>query len=553
VLVITTRFPVAGLGLRKHAHSIALAELDVASARGLLASLGVRGSDADLDAAARWCGFHAKAVELLATYLTRFEQGEAHRFQKLPDPAAAEGYSDEELRVWRVLAAFQAALPPEAQDILALTTAFREPPAEAHLLEYLASEPVHTLRQQHWGRAHARFSERSAGWLAQQLQQLVDLRLLERVGRSGTTTPAGDVPPVIDAHPLVRRGFEHVLGQSGRKQGARARAGFLRGRPDRRRPDSLEDCRQEIELFHAYCDAHLWSEADGVYIALENPKHRFLAPAFERDLLLRFFPDGDWRRTPLWPGFGRYRSLAICFELLGHFDEALAAYCAADQPLRGDALLALGRLQPLLEQTQAPHPWQALWQAYRAHAICLAGQTEAALSLARTLVPVDVYEWVHVFECLLRTGQLRALDLGSMLFRPPLSVEHRWAALARQRMRADYLRLTVGEEESAMLGTEYATIMEAYDRGGLPYERALVRLSFARWLLSRVQTADAAAISSTALDLARRHQMRIVAVDALEIEADIARHLGNEAKRQAALAEINRLRSEGGYHGPWRP
>ena len=45
--------------------------------------------------------------------------------------------------------------------------------------------------------------------------------------------------------------------------------------------------------------------------------HRFLAPALERDLLLRFFPEGDWRRPPLWPGFGRYRSLAICFELLG--------------------------------------------------------------------------------------------------------------------------------------------------------------------------------------------------------------------------------------------
>jgi hypothetical protein len=47
--------------------------------------------------------------------------------------------------------------------------------------------------------------------------------------------------------------------------------------------------------------------------------------------------------------------------------------------------------------------------------------------------------------------------------------------------------------------------------------------------------------------------MRIVAVDALEIEADIARHLGNEERRQSALAEATRLLSEAGYHGPGRP
>ena len=110
------------------------------------------------------------------------------------------------------------------------------------------------------------------------------------------------------------------------RQSAQARAGFLRGRPDRRRPASLEEAREEVELFHAYCDAGLWNEADAAFVALDNPKHRFLAPALERDLLLRFFPGGDWRRPPLWPGFGRYRSLAICLEMLGQFEDALAVY-----------------------------------------------------------------------------------------------------------------------------------------------------------------------------------------------------------------------------------
>ena len=44
-------------------------------------------------------------------------------------------------------------------------------------------------------------------------------------------------PETLDAHPLVRRGFENVLGTS--SSGAAARAGFLRGRPDRKTPVNL--------------------------------------------------------------------------------------------------------------------------------------------------------------------------------------------------------------------------------------------------------------------------------------------------------------------------
>src|SRR5262249_26695371 len=150
----------------------------------------------------------------------------------------------------RVLAAYQAALPVESQDLLALTTAFRDPPTEARLREYLASPPVHVLLHETWRRSYVPFTSRPPGWLAEQVEELVRLRLLERVGRSASE------PPVIDAHPLVRRAFEHVLG--GRRHSARARAGFLRGRPDRRRPDTLEQAREEVELFHAYCDAGLW-------------------------------------------------------------------------------------------------------------------------------------------------------------------------------------------------------------------------------------------------------------------------------------------------------
>jgi tetratricopeptide (TPR) repeat protein len=507
VVVLTTRFPLPSLTSRRHARLISLSSLDAESARALLASLGVRGETATLDEVAAASGYHAKAVELLGTLLVRFHRGDARCYRDLPDLPRGEGVSDEEHRVARVLAAYQQALPPEMQDLIALATAFRDPPTEGRLLEYLASSPVQALLHQTWQRTYPPFARRPAGWLREQIQQLIDLRLLERVGRAGSVV-------VIDAHPLVRRAFEHALGAGGQRQSAGTRAGFLRGRPDRRRPDSLEEAREEVEMLHAYADAGLWTEADSAFVALDNPKHRFLAPVLERDLLLRFFPGGDWKKPPLWPGFGRYRSLAICFEMLGQFEDALDAYREADAALRGDALIALGRLGPLLEQSLVPPPWQTLWKAYRCHALCLAGRIDEGVALAKSLVPVDVYEWVHVFECLLRAGQLTALDVRSILFRPPHSGEHRWADLARRRMRADYLRLVGGDGEID-LGAEYRELLDAYDRGGLPFERALTRLRYAAWLRAQDETEPAKRTASMALDLARQFGMRILEADSL--------------------------------------
>jgi tetratricopeptide (TPR) repeat protein len=544
VVVLTTRFPVPTLARRRHARVVNLAGLDAASSRALLGSVGVTGSLPELDEAASACGHHAKAVELLGTYLARFHGGAASRHRDLPEAVAVAGASDEEQNVARVLEAFSRALEPEAQDILALATAFRDPPTEARLLEYLGSAPVQGVLHRTWGRRYAPFHERPFGWLASQVQALIDLRLLERVGAA-----SGEV--VIDAHPLVRRGFEGVLGPEGQRQGAQARAGFLRGRPDRRPPATLAESLEEVELFHAYCDAGLWNEADTVYVALDNPKHRFLAPAFERDLLLRFFPGGDWRRPPLWPGFGRYRSLAICFELLGRFADALEAYRDADYALRGDALLALGRLEPLLAQPQVAPPWQTLWRAYRAHALSVAGRHAEAMALVRALVPIDVYEWVHVFECLLRTGQLDALDVRSLAYRPPLGTEHPWSLLARERMQADYRRLTASPPP-ADLGHRYTVLLEAYDRGGLAYERALTRLGYARWLISTGQPELARSVNGTTLDLARRYQMRILEAEAWEIARDVARALKEASERERAANEARGLRQAGGYHGPPR-
>jgi tetratricopeptide (TPR) repeat protein len=506
VVVLTSRFPMPTLQGRHHAQIHSLSTLDIPSAVGLLRCLGVRGNDALLDSAARSCGLHAKAVELLGTYLTRYHQGRGEVHRDLPTATIADA-SDEELHVARVLQALQLAMSRELQDILALATSFRQPATEQRLYEYLHSDALRHLLHETWGRSYAPFATRSSDWLHVQVQTLVDLRLLERVSTGRT----GEV--VLDAHPLVRSGFESVLGGVGHV--ARSRAGFLRGRPDRRPPERLDDAREEVELFHAYADAGLWNEADSTFVALDNPKHRFLAPAFERDLLLRFFPAGDWRQPPLWPGFGRYRSLAICFEMLGQFEDAIDVYRPADAALRGDALIALGRLQPFIDQPQMPQPWQTLWQAYRAHALALLGRHDEALRVALSIVPTDVYEWVHVFECLLRLGRLDAIDLGSLLYRPPLADEHRWGTLARERMRLDYLRVRGDMKE---LDKPYRDLLDAYDRAGLPFERVLTRLSYGRLLYSRGTLDQAAALAIAALELCRRFGIVLLQGDCLALQ-----------------------------------
>ena len=84
VVVLTTRFPLPTLTSRRHARLISLSALDAASARALLVSLGVRGEEAVLEEVAAAGGYHAKAVELLATFLVRYHQGDARRYRELP-------------------------------------------------------------------------------------------------------------------------------------------------------------------------------------------------------------------------------------------------------------------------------------------------------------------------------------------------------------------------------------------------------------------------------------------------------------------------------------
>jgi hypothetical protein len=184
--------------------------------------------------------------------------------------------------------------------------------------------------------------------------------------------------------------------------------------------------------------------------------------------------------------------------------------------LRGDALLALGRPGEIVAVPHVAAPWQGLWQAYRAHALCLVGKVEQAVAIARALVPVDAYEWVHVVECLLRAGRLETVDERSL----PRAGEHRWADLACRRIRADLRRV---RDPAVDLAGEYAALVEEYDRAGLPLERALTRLSLASWWRARGEATRAEQALDESLSLIDSFGLAGLAVDAWAMKGDADR------------------------------
>jgi hypothetical protein len=50
-------------------------------------------------------------------------------------------------------------------------------------------------------------------------------------------------------------------------------------------------------------------------------------------------------------------------------------------------------------------------------------------------------------------------------------------------------------------------LIDAYDRGGLPFERVLTRLSYARWLAAQNEMEQSRAIVAGAREICRRFHM----------------------------------------------
>ena len=141
--------------------------------------------------------------------------------------------SEEEARVGRVLAAWQQRLPAEAQDIIGLATAFRDPPIEDRLKEYLGSAPVQTLLHETWRASYEAFKARPGRMVVEAIRRPGSSALLERVGRYGPAS-AGAAPVSTPIRSSVAPSSMSSEAH-GRREGARG-AGGLPARPPRPSP-----------------------------------------------------------------------------------------------------------------------------------------------------------------------------------------------------------------------------------------------------------------------------------------------------------------------------
>jgi hypothetical protein len=148
---------------------------------------------------------------------------------------------------------------------------------------------------------------------------------------------------------------------------------------------------------------------------------------------------------------------------------------------------------------------------------------------------VDVYECLHVFEGLLLAGRLDLIDINSFLS-PPAGAEHRWAELARRRMRADWRRI---QEPGADLRSEYAELCEAYDQSGLPWERVLTRISYATWLLDSGDIEAARPLVRTAHELANATEMSGLSINAWLLQGRCGDWDASQALWKAACERLN--------------
>ena len=116
-------------------------------------------------------------------------------------------------------------------------------------------------------------------------------------------------------------------------------------------------------------------------------------------------------------------------------------------------------------------------------------------------------------------------------------------------MRLDYQR--VMGTTSGELDDDFRGLLEEYDRGGLPFERALTRLSYARWLLSGGDVVRAREVGNAIIAIAERHGMTIMAADGWEILADC---LGDENRTASSrVARAREWRVKAGYCSTARP
>ena len=204
-----------------------LEQISAEAGRALLRVKGVRGTDAELEAASEAFGNHALAINLLANYLRGIEGHHVAHAAEIPDLDIPE---KEGRHPRRVMAAFAERFGegPEVE-VLRLLGLFDRPATKGAIEALRAPPPIAHLTEQicrQEGRGLAEWWQRLTGGDDAPSADLLWDRLLDRLREAGLVAPAGHhAEGEIDAHPLVREHFGAELRGDTPMPGARGTAG----------------------------------------------------------------------------------------------------------------------------------------------------------------------------------------------------------------------------------------------------------------------------------------------------------------------------------------
>ena len=447
-VLVTTRFVPDDLEYERDRGSAPFyerIEVDQISDEACIALLrrrGVRGPDDALREVARQCGRHALTVDLAATYLVQFCQGDPHAPLEMPTAeelqSLAERTRDRRLRYMveqserfaKLARRYHAALGRSDAAALALLERiclFRLGVTADTLVAVFTGPDKTTIS----GPELARLSRDQ---LDAKLNVLVEMRLIESHGERRPKEPQSEIrnlkSEIYSVHPAVRDGFLAALdaatarlSHEAVRRGLEALLGERAG-PNPSGPATL-DLLEEI-VHHAIQAGHA-QEAWGIYWSrigtYENLGWRL--GAYERgERICRAFARGRPPETaPLPDGLSEHHQVVFINEWalylgnLGRLDAAAHCFQRGNEPdckkenwkgaSRGNQNLAevwllAGRLSGALRAAdealqlaeRADEAEERCYSyAYRAHARALRGETAAALADFR-----DALHWQHEDE-----------------------------------------------------------------------------------------------------------------------------------------------------------
>ena len=358
--VIITREKVLELGrFTKGVEQRNLDQISKEAGAALLRVGGVRGSDAEREAASENFGNHALAVNLLATYLHDIE---GHHVKHVAEIRDLDIPVEKGRHPRRVIEAFEERFGEGPKVQLLRIMGLFDRPAEMEAIEAVSS-----------GGAIAGLTDGLAGLTEREMGNVVDeLRAYKLLAKKSEHNPN-----VVDCHPLIREYFGQKL-KDNNPEGWREAHGrlyeYYKGVPKKDQPETLEEMEPLFAAVNHGCQAGRYQEAhDDVYWQRITRRKEYYVEkklgAFGAWLaVLSGFFEEAWSRP---------------VSELKERDQAGALGCA------GFALRALGRLREAVEPMEAGMEGSIADEDWKGAAIDAENLSELYLTLGEVRAAVD--------------------------------------------------------------------------------------------------------------------------------------------------------------------